>query len=177
MLINSKTRDIIIETSTIVRGVKENQDTIIKDFKAHIEGEDKKNAEFHKVIKECTETCLETERLDEHVKAVNGSLKRIEQKQEDYHKETKDTKVKLETRQDDYLKKLAGLSNEVKDMKVGKKTIRDFLSDVGKFATVLCVIGGLVFGVIKYCESKKAEEDVKIEKLLNQIVSEQKGKD
>jgi Mg2+ and Co2+ transporter CorA len=168
-----KTRDIIVETATIVKGVKETQDTMQQDFKDHIVDEDKRDSKLYKLIGDCHDNCPETVRFDKYIKDANGTLKRIEEKYDTYHKEAKQTKLKVEKRQDDYLKKLQTIKDEVRTMCDAKKTFRQIMADIGKVVGVICLIGGLVFGIIRYCEAKKTTEDVEIEKLLKELIKRQ----
>ena len=144
-----KTRDIIVETATIVKGVKDSQDVLQKDFKEHVADGERKTANLYKVIKECHEQCPEKQSFDNYVKTQNGTLLRIEKKYDKYHE-------------------------EVSNIKVAKKTFRQIMSDIGKGIGCLCLLGGLVFGIIRYCEAKKTTEDVKIEMLLEEIIKEQR---
>lgn len=166
-----KTRDMIIETATIVRGLK-------GDFKEH--GNDNKEdiAGLYKVIKECHESCPEKDRFDDYIKEANGTLKRIEDKYDDYHIDTKkaakNSRLSMEKRQDDYLAKLQTIKDEVTDMKQAKKTFRQVMADMAKIAACVGVIAGVLFGIVRYTDAKKKTEDVKIEQLLNQIIKEQR---
>lgn len=80
----------------------------------------------------------------------------------------------MEKRQDDYLAKLQTIKDDVKDMKQAKKTFRQVMADMAKIAAFVGIIAGVVFGIIRYTDSKKTTEDVKIEKLLNEIIKEQR---
>ncbi len=144
-----KTRDIIVETATLVRGVKESQAGLQQDFKDHVAEEDKRDSKLYKVIKECHENCPESERFDKYITDANGTLKRIETKYDDYH-------------------------DEIKGMKQARKTFRQTMADMGKIAACIGVCAGVVFGIIRYTEAKKTTEGVKIEKLLNEIIKEQR---
>ena len=169
-----KTRDIIIETATLVKGVKDSQDTMASDFKDHLSTEDKKIDGLYDAIKECSSNCSQEDRFNDYITDANGTLKRIEKKQEENHKEAKKTKLQLETRQDDYLKKLQAVQDEVKGMATAKKTFREIMGDAGKVIGITLLLGGLVVGIIRYCEAKKSTEDMKIEKLLDEIIKEQR---
>ncbi len=162
-----KTRDIIVETATIVKGLKD-------DFKGHQEDNREDIDGLYKVIKECHETCPESDRFNDYITEANGTLKRIEKKYDAYHKEVKETKLEVEKRQDDYLKKLETIKDEVKGIKQAKKTFRQIMGDIGKIIGYLILLGGLVVGILKYCEAKKTTEGVKIEMLLEQIIKEQR---
>jgi hypothetical protein len=168
-----KTRDIIVETATLIKGVKESQDTMQKDFKNHISAEDEKIDGLYNVIKECHESCSESDRFNDYIKEANGTLKRIELKYDNYHQDTKETKLKMDKRQDDYLAKLQTIKDEVKSMVQEKKTFRQVLADGGKILGYIVIIAGLVFGIIRYTEARKAREDIGIEKLLKEIIKEQ----
>jgi hypothetical protein len=168
-----KTRDIIIETATLVKGVAVSQSTMLEDFKSHIADEEKKIDGLYEVIKKCSEHCSQEDRFNDYIKDANGTLKRIEKKQDDNHTEAKRTKLQLETRQDDYLKKLQIVQDEVKRITTAKKTFREIMGDIGKVAGIIILLSGLVVGIIRYCEAKKTNEDMKIEKLLDKIIEEQ----
>lgn len=169
-----KTRDIIVETATLVKGVSDSQATMASDFKEHIASEDKKIDGLYDAIKECSTSCTQEDRFNDYIKDANGTLKRIEKKQEENHKDAKKTKLQLEGRQDDYLKKLQSVQDEVKSITSAKKTFRQIMADIGKILGLLLVLGGLVVGIIRYCEAKKTTEDVKIERLLDEIIKEQR---
>lgn len=162
-----KTRDMIVETATIVRGLKTN-------FKDHGDDNRKDIDGLYKVIKECHESCPEKDRFDEYIKAANGTLLRIEKKYDEYHKAAKQAKTAMDKRQDDYLTKLGDIKDEVKGMKQAKKTFRQIMADIGKVVACLCVIGGLVFGIVRYTDAKKTKEGMKIEKLLKELIREQR---
>lgn len=168
-----KTRDIIVETATLVKGVSDSQTTMAKDFKDHIVSEDKKIDGLYDAIKECSSNCSQEDRFNDYITDANGTLKRIEKKQEANHQEAKKTKLQLETRQDDYLKKLQTVQDEVKGITSAKKTFRQVMGDAGKIAGIVILLSGLVVGIIRYCEAKKTTEDMKIEKLLEKIIKEQ----
>jgi hypothetical protein len=169
-----KTRDLIVETATLVRGVKDSQNTMAKDFKSHIANEDKKIDGLYDAIKECSTSCTQEDRFNDYIKDANGTLKRIEKKQEENHKDAKKTKLQLEGRQDDYLKKLQSVQDEVRGITSAKKTFRQVMADAGKIVGIVVLLSGLVFGIIQYCEAKKTTEDMKIEKLLDKIIKEQR---
>jgi hypothetical protein len=171
-----KTRDIIVETATLIKGVKDSQEIMQKDFKNHQADEDTKIDGLYKVIKDCHETCPESERFNDYITEANGTLKRIETKYDNYHKESKVTKLKMEKRQDDYMAKLQTIKDEVSGIIQAKKTFRQVMADVGKILGYIVLIGGLIFGIIQYTEAKKARGDVNIEKLLKEIIKEQKLK-
>lgn len=173
-----KTRDVIIETATIVKGLK-------TDFKSHEDSEgvnidklyefvERKVDGIRNTIQECHESCPETERFNEHTKTQNGTLLRIEKKYDEYHKtsriSTKNLKESMDKRQDDYLKKLDGVKEEVKAMREAKKTARQVWADIGKVLVYICVVGGLLFGIMRYYDSKKAAETKKIEILLEELI-------
>jgi hypothetical protein len=162
-----KTRDIIVETATIVKGLKEAFAGHVNDNRTDIDG-------LYKVIKECHETCPESDRFNDYIKDANGTLKRIEEKYDDYHKAAKEAKKAVEKRQDDYLAKLQTIKDEVKGMTQAKKTFRQTMGDIGKFAGYIILIAGFVFGIVRYCEVKKIKEDVKIEKLLKELIKERR---
>jgi hypothetical protein len=66
-----KTRDIIIETAVVVRGLE-------KSLKAHDDDNDEKFEVIHDLIEKCSEECPAEKRFDKYVKGQNGSLARIE---------------------------------------------------------------------------------------------------
>lgn len=162
-----KTKDIIVETATIVKGLK-------GDFKAHVDDNKNDIEGLYKVIKECHESCPEKERLDTYITVGGETLKRIEDNYDDYHRENQDTKKDIARRQDDYLAKLQTIKDEVKGIKQEKKTFWQVMAGIGKAVTVVILLGGLVVGIIRYCEMKRQGGDVKIEKLLKELIKEQR---
>ena len=173
-----KTRDLIVETATIVKGLK-------TDFKSHEEAEDakidnlylfvdKKVDSIHQTIKDCHESCPETDRFNQYTQAQNGTLLRIEKKYDTYHVAAKlsasNLKADLGKRQDDYLKKLDGVKEEVKAMREAKKTKRQVWADIGKVVGYTCIVAALLFGIMRYYDGKKAAENKKIEMLLEKLV-------
>lgn len=166
-----RTRDIIIETAAIVNGLKD-------DFKSHTDDNREDIDGLYKVIKECHESCPESARFDEYIKGANGTLLRIEKKFIAAELEAKEVKKGFEKRQDDYLAKLDTIKDEVKGTAQAKKTFRQVMGDIGKVTGYLILFGGLVFGIMRYCEvaneRKNSLGDVKIEKLLKQLLEEKK---
>lgn len=160
-------RDIIIETSTIVKGLKDN-------FTIHSDHNRKDIDGLYKVIKECHESCPEKDRFDGYIKDANGTLKRIEQKYDDYHKAAELVKKAVAKRQDDYLAKLQTIKEEVLGITLAKKSVRQTLESAGKTIGYIALVGGLVFGIIRYCDAKKAKDGIHIETLLNEILKEQR---
>lgn len=169
-----KTRDLIVETATIVKGVKDSQEELQRDFKNHVTNEEKRTVRLYDTIKECHENCSESDRFNKYIKDANGTLKRIEDKYDDKYKEDNLTKLKVEKRHEDYTDKLQAIKDEVKGMKQAKKTFRQVMADIGKIIGCVVVVAGLIFGIVQYCEARKTKEDVKIEKLLEEIIKEQK---
>ncbi len=163
-----KTRDVIVETATLVKGIITTQDKMQQDIGVHIEDDKAHFEEMGKIIKECTEQCPESKRFNEYMAISSDTLKRIEDKNDVCHKATSESRRHSDKRQDDYIRKLDALTTE-------KKTVRQIALDVVKVVTLLVAIGGLVFGIIKYNEHHQAEDDKKIEGLLNAILDHKDG--
>ncbi len=82
--------------------------------------------------------------------------------------------VEHEKKQDKQVKDLHKLikdcSTTVGDMKKAKKCKREIITDWLKYITVACMIIGTLYGILKYQDSKKKIESVKIEKILEKIL-------
>jgi hypothetical protein len=82
--------------------------------------------------------------------------------------------VEHEKKQDDQVYKLHKLIKDCKDsvgdIKKAKKCRKEIITDWLKYTGVACVIIGTLFGVLRYQESKKKFQAVKIEKMLEQIL-------
>ncbi len=163
----SKTSATIIETSTIVKGLKE-------DFIVHSDHNREDIDGLYKVIKECHGSCPEKDRFDGYITEANGTLKRIEEKYDDYHKAADVAKIAVAKRQDDYLAKLQTIKDEVSGITQAKTTIRRTWADAGKVLGYIVIVSGLAFGIIRYCDSQKTKQAVHIEALLKEILKEQR---
>jgi hypothetical protein len=137
-----KTRDLIVETVTIVRGLK-------KDFTRHVDNEDDKIDRLYDAIKECHGDCPESDHISEQA----STLGRMELKYDEFFKEHGDVKA------------------AVKAMADKKKTIKDLLKQAGMIIATIGVVTGIVLGILRYQSSKKPSVDtVKIEKMLEKLI-------
>lgn len=139
-----KTRDIVVETCTIVKGME-------KDFKDHVEEGETKYSNICKIIKDCHESCPETERFNTHTKDQNGTLKRMEKKIDVFF--TEHTEVK----------------NAVEAMKTAKKTKKEVFVELGKIVTIVCILLGAYFTYMRHSEAKKPDS-TKIEKMIQKLI-------
>ncbi len=148
-----KTRDLIVETVTIVKGIEVRFDTFDTKFEAHIKDEDEKIDSLHKVIVDCHESCPEKENFDRHTEEQNGTLKRMEKKYDNFFSEHTEVKKIVEA------------------MKTAKKTKKETFVELGRIITIVCLVVGAWFAYMKYCDSKKPASDVsKIEKMLEKLL-------
>ena len=144
----SKTRDLVVETCTIVRALD-------KDFKGHVADGIEKYDKICEIIKECHESCPESEKFQAHTKEQNGTLKRMERKYDTFY-----------SRQDT-------METTLEAMKTAKKTKKELFAEIGKIVTVVCFVLGSYFAYQKHSESKRhdheVENDKKIEVLLENV--------
>ncbi len=164
-----KTRDIIIEVCTIVKRGE-------KTFDRHVAGETELFKEIHGLIQNCASTCSESE----HIKAQNGTLKRIEQKYDDHFEANIAFRNEEQLRQENYLESLTAVADEVSavstglaSIKTAKKSVRQMWADIGKIIATIAIILGVVVGIVKYFEAKKMRETVKLEMMMKQIMEHQ----
>ncbi len=139
-----KTRDVVVETYTIVMGLK-------KDFADHVAEGETKYTNICKIIEDCHESCPETERFNSHTKDQNGTLKRMEKKYDVFFSEH--SKVK----------------DAVEAMKTAKKTKKEVFMELGKIVTIVCILLGAYFAYMRYSEAKKPD-NTKIEKMFQELI-------
>ncbi len=162
-----KSRDILVETFTIVQRVELN-------FVEHEKKQDKQVADLYQVIKDCHEQCPEKENFDKYTLAQNGTLLRMEKKYDTFFREHNQKVGKVSKKYDREILttnlEVAKVKESVKDIKKAKKCRREIITDWLKYITVACVIIGTVYGILRYEDSKKKLETLKIEKMLEQIL-------
>jgi predicted nuclease with TOPRIM domain len=148
----NKTRDLVIETCTIVRGLQ-------RDFKGHVEEGEDKYKKLCKIIKECHESCPETERFNTqterfntHTKEQNGTLKRMEEKYDTFFEKQESMEITLTT------------------IQTAKKTKKEIFTDVGKVVIIVCMVLGCYFAYLKHAGPKKPDM-VKIEAMLEKLAN------
>ncbi len=161
------TRDILVETHTIVKKVD-------KSFTEHEKKQDEQVTELHTLIKDCSGTCPEKETFDEYTKTQNGILLRMEKKYDTFFREHKQKLGKQSKKHDlailDTNLDIAKVKESVRDIKKAKKCRREIITDWCKYITITGVILGTLFGFLRYQVSQKKTETVKIEKMLEQIL-------
>ncbi len=162
-----KTRDMLVQTYTIVQRVDEN-------FTKHEDKQDAQVADLYQVIKDCHEQCPEKENFDNYTKAQNGTLLRIEKKYDTFFREHNQKIGKVAKKYDRAILttnlEVAKVKESVGDIKKAKKCRREIITDWLKYVSVACVIIGTVYAVLRYENSKKKIETLKIEKMLEQIL-------
>ena len=132
-----KSRDILVETFTIVQRVEQN-------FVTHEKKQDKQISGLHDLIRACHESCPEKENFDTYVRAQNGTLLRMEKKYDNFFKEF--TKVRT----------------TVHDMNTVKKTKGDILTTWVKYTTITALVLGMLYGYLQICDTAKKKESQKI---------------
>lgn len=120
-----KTRDVVVETFTIVQRVELN-------FVEHEKKQDKQIGGLHDLIRECHGNCPEKENIDNNTSEQNGTLKRIEKKYDKFFGE--------------FIK----VQKCVNDMKVIKKTKGEILTTWLKYITIVGIISGIIIGYLRY---------------------------
>lgn len=162
-----KTRDILVETHTIVKRVE-------KNFGEHEKKQDKQVTDLHGLIKDCHEACPEKENFDKHTNVQNGTLLRMEKKYDTFFREHNVKIGKVAKKYDKEILntnlEMAKVKESVGDMKKTKKGRQEIITDWLKYIGIACVITGTLVGVLRYQESKKKAASVKIEKMLEQIL-------
>ncbi len=163
----SKTRDIVIETFTIVQRVD-------KNFAEHESKQDTQIDKLYTLIEECHKSCPEKDNFDKYTNDQNGTLLRMEKKYDTFFREHKQKIGKVEKK---YNKELLNTNLEVAkvkeivgDIKTVKKCKREIIADWIKYVAIFCVITGTVIGFLKYQDSQKQADSKKIEKILEEIL-------
>ena len=128
-----KSRDILVETFTIVQRVELN-------FQNHEEKQDKQIGGLHDLIKECHGNCPEKENFDKYTKEQNGILKRMENKY------------------DLFFGEFTTVKKCVNDMKVIKKTKGEILTTWVKYLTIVGIISTIIIGYLRYTDTPKKKE-------------------
>ncbi len=136
-----KTRDLLVETVTIVKGI----DATVTD---HIKNEDKRFDDLHTAVEECRDSCSEAS----HIETQNGTLGRMEKKYDQFYVEHKEIK------------------KAVQDMKATKKTRKEIISETLKYVTIACVVIGAILGYMRYVDTKK-QDNAKVEKMLEELLN------
>jgi hypothetical protein len=149
-MFGQKTRDLIVETATIVKRVE-------KNLFSHNKDNDKKFEGIYSLIKDCHEACPEKDRFDDHTKTQNGTLLRMENKYDSFYKE--------------HQKELGGVKKKVNAMEVQKKTKREVLSTWLIYFTITGIILGSTFGYLRYKANCDKANDRKIEVMFEKILS------
>ena len=147
-----KTREMIIEACSSVKNMQGNFSIMQENFDKHVEKEGKVQNEIYNLVRECHDSCPETERFNEHTKAQNGTLLRMEKKYDKFYEEHSEVKTTVE-----------GLTNS-------KKTIKDFLKEIALIIGTIGIICGIVLGFMRYHDNKKSPELVQTERILKELL-------
>ncbi len=143
-----KTRDMIVEACADVKNMKE-----------HYSKQEEKLNQLQGLIRECHDSCPETQRFNEYSEAQNGTLLRMERKYDKFYKEHSEVKTAVEA------------------ITSSKKSIRGFLKEIALAITTIGVICGIIFGIMKYYDTKKSVQLVQTEKILKKMLESHKGSD
>ncbi len=162
-----KSRDILVETYTIVQRVD-------KNFAEHEKKQDKQVTDLHDRIVECHQSCSEKDNFDKYTKAQNGTLLRIEKKYDTFFREHNVKIGKVAKKYDRTILEtnleVAKVKEVVSNIKTAKKCKREIITDWLKYITIVCVIIGTLYGVLRYQSSQKAVESSKIAAMLEEIL-------
>ena len=163
----NKSRDILVQTYTIVQKVD-------KDFAEHEKKQERQVVELHQLIKDCHENCSEKDNFDSYVKTQNGTLLRIEKKYDNFFSEHKQKLGKVAKKHDRVILeqnlKVQKIEEGIKSIKAAKKCRREIITDWLKYISITCLVLGTLFGFLRYQDSQKKAEQVKIEKMLQEIL-------
>lgn len=152
MLFWKKTRDLVIETCTIVKGIEAKVDKIEDDFKSHVDDGIEKYGAISELIRECSESCPESGNMRKHSEEQQESLSRIEKANNAFYKKHNTIEQTLEA------------------MKTAKKTKKEIFAEAGKIIVIVCLVLGAYFAYCRYQDSKKPDNtkiEVMLEKILN----------
>ncbi len=162
-----KTRDILVETFTIVQRVELN-------FVEHEKKQEEQVTDLHQLIKDCHESCPEKDNFDKYTQAQNGTLLRIEKKYDTFFREHNAKIGKVAKKHErailDTNLNLAKVKESVGDMKKAKKCKKEIIQDWLKYIGIFCVILGTLFAFSRYQDSKEKAASSKIEKILEEIL-------
>lgn len=142
----TKSRDILIETFTVVKRVE-------KNFNAHEIKQDKQISGLHDLIKDCHESCPEKEQIEVDRKNQGDTLFRMEKKYDSFYKE--------------HQVELGGVNEKMNALETTKVTKREILGTCLIYITIAGIITGSILGYMRY---QKTAETTKIEKMLEQIL-------
>ena len=148
-MFGNKTRDLIVETATIVKRVD-------KSLFAHNKDNEKKFEGIYDLIKECHESCPEKDKFDSHTEAQNGTLRRMEKKYDTFYVE--------------HQKELGGVKERVDAIETTKKTKKEVLCTWLIYFTIAGIITASVFGYLRYKDNCDKMENKKIEVMLERIL-------
>lgn len=143
-------RDLIVETATILRRVE-------KNMHIHTTDNEKKFEAINELIKDCHETCPEKDRFDEYAEAQTGTLLRMEKKYDTFFRE--------------HSEEFGLVKNKVSDMYNAKKTRREMLCSWLAYITIIGIIIGSLFGYLKYESTQKNVSTQQIENMLEKIIN------
>jgi predicted RNA-binding protein with RPS1 domain len=152
MLFWKKTRDLVIETCTIVKGIEAKVDKIEDDFKAHVDDGIERYGAISLLIRECAESCPESGNLKKHSDEQQESLARIEKANNAFYK------------------KHDAIEHTLEAMKTAKKTKKELFAEAGKVIIIVCLVLGAYFAYARYNNAKKPDNtkiEVMLEKILN----------
>jgi hypothetical protein len=135
------TRDICIEAVTLVKSLR-------NVFDDHIEKEDLDKDRLFDAISKAHENCPESP----HIKMQNGTLGRMEKKNNSTYDE-----VML-------------IKSELKGIKKTGSVRREFVMDGIRLIGVACIILAAWYGYARHCDRQKVHADTKIERLLEELV-------
>lgn len=163
----NKTRDIVVQTFTIVQRVE-------KNFVEHEKKQETQVVRLHELIKDCHESCPEKDNFDQHTTAQNGTLLRMEKKYDTFFREHNAKIGKVEKKNDrrilDTNLEVAKVKELVVDIKKAKKCKKEIITEWLKYITIACCIIAALVGVLRYQDGKKKVQTVKIEKMLEEIL-------
>ncbi len=163
----SKTRDIVVQTYTIVQKVD-------KDFVEHEKKQDKQVVELHQLIRECHESCPEKDNFDKYTHAHNGTLLRMEKKYDTFFREHNVKIGKVEKKHNreilDTNLEVSKVKESIADIKTTKKCKKEIITEWLKYVALALAIIGTLVGVLRYQDSRKKVQSVKIEQMLEQIL-------
>lgn len=163
----SRSRDILVETFTIVQRVD-------KNFNEHEKKQDRQVSDLYKLIKDCHESCPETQNFLTHTQIQNGTLLRMEKKYDTFFREHNVKIGKVEKKHDRLILEanldLAKVKESITDIKTVKKCRKEIITDWIKYIAITCAILGVCFAFLRYQDSQKKVQELKIEKMLEEIL-------
>ncbi len=135
------TRDIVVETITIVKGLR-------VDFSDHVEKEDSDRDRLFDAINKAHENCPESP----HILAQNGTLRDMRTENKETYEEVLRVKKSV---------------NDIKSRKLGRN---ELFQEAVKVLVIVCMLLGAFYGYSRYVKSQKASDDNKIEIMLDKIM-------